>query len=255
VGIAVINPTDLKNTAASYIYDAQAFTPFEQVLWSRMQGYAGTFGQAMVEHLSRTSTHLYGALLHLGYDKKTAQNLSHAFRVHDAGKVLQDESLWGLEDKPSDEIRKQRPAHTDLGVTLLDEVLEKFPNLKDHPHTKIIACFMKYHHERINGKGPQGLSENELGDVLEIAGIVDCVDGKSQLRAKDIPARPGDIEKLVKDKKAQALRDMTGLLAYTELDKHKGEFRTGLLMDIIPYYEHVMGMGVLPPLPISAAGA
>ncbi len=248
MGTEPILPTFFKETSSSYSYDAKVFGALEQVLWDRMQSYAGLFGQTMVEHLARVSTHLYGTMKHLGYDEVISKNIAHAFRLHDAGKVLQDVSLWGLEDKPSEEIRKLRPEHTNLGVTLLDDVLKEFPHLKDHPHTGIIASFMKYHHERINGKGPQGLMGDHLGDILEIGGIVDCVDGKSVLRTADKALPPNQIETMVKEKTAQALRDMTGLPAFTAIDKHKGEFRTDLLLKIIPYYEKKMGLTVLPPI-------
>lgn len=248
MGLKVISPKDLKAVASSYTYDEREFRPLEQVLWNRMQSYAGPFGQTIIEHLSRTSMHLDGALGHFGHNKTVRQNLSHAFRLHDAGKVLQDVSLWGLEYKPSDEVRKQRPEHTNLGVTFLDDVLKDFPHLRDHPHTGIIASFMKYHHERINGKGPQGLSGNELGDILEIAGIVDCVDGKSILRVADKNLRPSDIEKLIKEKARQALLDMTGLPAYTNAEKHRGEFSEGLLLSLIPHYEKSKNIIVLPPI-------
>lgn len=238
----------MMDVAKTYSYDPAQFQNFEQKIWNKMQSYAGSFGQTVVEHLTRTSTHFYGALKHLGYEERLAMNLASAFRLHDAGKVLQDPSLWGLEEKPSDEIRKLRPEHTNLGVVFLDDVLKDFSDVKDHPHVAIVACFMKYHHERLNGTGPQKLSGQELGDILEIGGIADCVDGKSVLRAKDKDLLPSQIEKLVKDKTAQAIRDMTGLFAYTDLDKHKGEFRTDLLMKIIPYYEKSMGLSVLPPI-------
>jgi HD-GYP domain-containing protein (c-di-GMP phosphodiesterase class II) len=232
--VRIIEPTALKDIASSYVYDADTFHELEKLLWNRIRLYAGHYGQTVIEHLGRVAVHTEQLLIRHGYERQVAINIASAYRLHDAGKIMMEESIWNLDGKPSAEIRKQRLDHTALGPKLLEETLERFPKLAGHPHLEIMACLMLYHHERVDGTGPQKLHTSQLGEVLEIAGIADSVDGKT------IP-RPGKQASLT-----QALRDMTGLAAYTDKDKHRGEFRLPLLKSCIGYYQEFCNEWVLP---------
>lgn len=243
MSIPVIKPAELSFVAQSYSYDETAFAPLERRLWDRIRAYNGSFGHAMLEHLTRTSIR-YGELLEfIGYDLQVATNLALAFRFHDLGKTAQPEFLWGLNDKPDESIKKERIRHAALGVEVLGDALGDFPSLTSHPHIKVMTCLMKYHHERINGKGPEKLVLQALGEAIELAGIVDEVDGKTLARA----------DKAISI--SNALRDMTALPAYTRRPKHAGEFRLPLLLKAIEYYQKDCTEWIIPRIPSLAPDA
>lgn len=221
---------------------------FERHLWQKMMRYGNGYGHTMTEHLSRTSHKLSRILLDFGYSDQVAANLAHANLFHDLGKTKQDSSLYNLLDKPTAEIKQERvTGHTRFITDVLEEALELFPHLKGHPHIANMNCIGGYHHERINGKGPKGLSGDELGEPLEIIGIVDTVDGKSLPRLGDAPLPAGEAVKRQMTRTAEALREMTGLPAYTDKpEKHAGEFRGPLLMRAIDFYQKDMDIWILP---------
>ena len=85
--------------------------------------------------------------------------------LHDVGKIGIPETVLKKEGPLSDEewaIMKQHPI---IGA---EKVLQPNPNLKD------LVPIVKYHHERIDGKGyPEGLSDKEIPLVAKIVAIAD----------------------------------------------------------------------------------
>ena len=223
--IEQIAPADLLEAARSYRYDERRYFPLERQIWKRIGSFNGAFGHSMLEHLNRTSHQFLALLDHRQYEPAAAFNLASAFRLHDAGKILQPENLWGLEDKPSDAVKRERSEHSRLGLVVLADAAAQFPELRRDPHIAVIGCLMLHHHDRINGTGPNNIRGDQLGEPLELAGIIDTLDGK-------MIARGGQQTSL-----AQALRDMTGDPRLTSKDKHRGEFRPGLLHDTIEFYQ------------------
>lgn len=248
MSIEALHPRDLRAVASSYVYDPGEMKGFERHLWQRMERYGGGYGHAMTEHLSRTSNNLLHLLRDMEYSDQVAANLAHANLFHDLGKTRQAPSLYNLPEKPTEDIKRERvTGHTTLITDILEEALDFFPHLKGHPHVGVMNCIGRYHHERINGKGPKGLSGDELDEPLEIIGIVDTVDGKSLPRLADAPLPAGEAVKRQMARMAEALREMTGLPAYTDKpEKHAGEFRGPLLMRAIDFYQKDMDVWILP---------
>lgn len=248
MSIEILHPRDLKAAASSYIYDAEEMHGFEQHLWKKMQTYGNGYGHTMTEHLSRTSNNLLGLFRALNYSEQVASNLAHGNRNHDVGKIRQAPSLYNLLEKPTEAIKRERvEGHTILITEVLEDALELFPHLKGHPHIAVTNCIGGYHHERINGTGPKGLSGDELGEPLEIIGIVDAVDGKSLPRMDEAPLPASQTISRQMMRTAEALREMTGLPAYTNRpEKHAGEFRPVLLMQAIDFFQKDIDVWILP---------
>jgi len=199
--------------ADSYRYSAQGFVPIESYIEKAIRGYDPEYGPYLLEHLNTTSAKLYSFLRTMDkYSEQEAINLSNAFKLHDAGKVLQDISLWKItQEKPkrSEFEKTERPRHTDLGLVVLDQAMKETgfePAKDDYTHLNMIRRLMSLHHERIDGRGPKGMSD--LDDVLKIVGIIDAADGKMK-------AYKGDMAAVLDDMK--------------HAEKHKGEFDPELL--------------------------
>jgi response regulator RpfG family c-di-GMP phosphodiesterase len=237
-----ISPTEIVKVASSYRYDASELMPLEQHLWSRITTYGSGFGHKMAEHLNRTSVNIGTFLLTADYSRQLAENIAQANRFHDIGKTLQSPDLYNRPEKPSDHIKAERTKHPELTTRALEEALEKFPQFRSHPHVQLIDCIGRNHHERINGIGPMRLKGSEIGEIMEIIGIFDTVDGKSLPRGNE-PVSRQEQEKRV----AHALREMTGMSVYTDRpEKHAGEFSRDLLMQAIQYFQDDMSVWVLP---------
>jgi len=222
-------PTDILQIAHKVLYRYDLFTDFERTLQESIRAYAPPYGQNVFAHLKRTSFHLENYLRthNHGLSDVAITNIVHAFRFHDGGKTMQRPDLWDLDEAPSkdDPRRAERREHGRSIIPWLEKHLEKFPEISaDDPYIQLIAAFGVYHHERIDGRGPEGLSGNQLGTILELAGIVDTIDGKLMPR-KNKPPRT----------EAEALREMTGDTRYTKKRSHRGEFDTGLLKKYIAH--------------------
>ncbi len=116
--------------------------------------------------------------LFLGESENASEWYYNALIVHDCGKSLLPSNIWDSERKPSDEVKAQRRAHAALGGDLIEKSLPT-----DHPFTKFAADLARYHHEQMNGGGPQGVKAGELSMWVRMACIVDSFDGMSIKRA------------------------------------------------------------------------
>lgn len=244
--IILVEPKDIAAIANSFTYDSAKFTDLERAIQRSLRSYAPPYGQALYEHLERSSFRLETYLREqsFGLSDKAITNIVHAFRFHDGGKTLQSADIWNLDEAPSkgDPRRVERRKHGDLIVPWLEDHLKSFPKIpKDHPYLSLIACFGVYHHERIDGRGPKELKGDDLGKILEILGIVDTLDGKLMPRTN----RPSRSE-------AEVLREMTGDPRYTKKPNHEGEFDWDLLSDYIRHRQGYCAEFILQELKASA---
>ena len=244
--IKLIPPTQIPQIAESFDYDPVLFTDFERALQTSIRAYAPPYGQKVFEHLERSAFRLEDYLRKhtQGLSDTAITNIVRAFRFHDGGKTMQSPELWNLEEAPKkgDPRREERKKHCDLIVPWLEDQLKSFPKIpKTHPYLLLIVCFGTFHHERIDGRGPKGLKGQDLGTILEIAGIVDAADGKEGPK----PNKPTRSE-------AEALREMTGNPRYTQKNTHAGEFNVPLLLHYIQHRQAFCNEPILrelqPPL-------
>ena len=146
--------------------------------------YDPDFGPYLLGHSERVARDTEHFMLHEGYDAQTARKAGSNMFFHDGGKTLQSIELWRLTvEKRSltDAQKQERPNHGPLGEPFIDGIVDEL----GLPRTKnLTACLeamkyqMVYHHERLNGTGPQGLAAAQMDPILQIITIIDTVDGK-----------------------------------------------------------------------------
>lgn len=118
--------------------------------------------------------------------EKEVERITLGALLHDVGKIGIPESILKKEGPLSDDewdIMKQHPV---IGT---EKVLQPNPSLRD------LIPIVKYHHERIDGKGyPEGLSNDEIPLAAKIVAIADTYHALTS----DRPYRKGmDIEKAI----------------------------------------------------------
>lgn len=194
---AQIKPFDIARHTQGYAYDAEKFRKLENRIAEKIIAYDPDYGHYLLDHLNRTSRYLEEFMLFRGYDADTARKVSTAFRLHDAGKIAQDISVWERTDEKPDQAKKDiRAEHTMLGQqVVLDTINELGLRLTDddNKHLYLIVYLQENHHERENGKGPRKLPGLLMDPILKMAGILDEIDGKTKLDHESLEAIFADI--------------------------------------------------------------
>lgn len=118
--------------------------------------------------------------------EKEVERITLGALLHDVGKIGISESILKKEGPLSDDewnIMKQHPV---IGT---EKVLQPNPSLRD------LIPIVKYHHERVDGKGyPEGLSNDQIPLAAKIVAIADTYHALTS----DRPYRKGmDIEKAI----------------------------------------------------------
>lgn len=118
--------------------------------------------------------------------EKEVERITLGALLHDVGKIGIPESILKKEGPLSDDewdIMKQHPV---IGT---EKVLQPNPSLRD------LIPIVKYHHERVDGKGyPEGLSNDQIPLAAKIVAIADTYHALTS----DRPYRKGmDIEKAI----------------------------------------------------------
>lgn len=208
-----LQPLDLALHAQSYICDEDKFGRLKEALFQKIRRYDSAYGPYLESHLLRVSSQLALVLKAHGLDDKTNGNIQNAFSIHDVGKILQPIELWRLShEKPAEDVKERRKKHVVLARKIIEDTIQEmgfdFSSTDDAKHLETIFYLAHAHHERLCGKGPFGLSGNELDPVLRIATIIDEADGK------------------YKTSKDMTLRDIFEIL---KSDKHKGQFDVGMI--------------------------
>jgi len=110
----------------------------------------------------------------MNLSKKTIKNTYWSGLVHDIGKLLIPIKILNKKDKLTDKEFELIKEHPVLG----SRALESFNLLKP------IARYVKYHHERWDGRGyPEGLRENEIPLISQILSVADAWDAMLSKRA------------------------------------------------------------------------
>ncbi len=109
--------------------------------------------------------------MNLPYEE--VERIATAARVHDLGKLAVDIVVLEKQGKLSDSDWAQIKRHPVLGA----EILKNFPNFKDGTQ------YVRYHHERWDGKGyPEGLKGKEIPLGARIIAVADSYDAMSIAR-------------------------------------------------------------------------
>jgi HD-GYP domain-containing protein (c-di-GMP phosphodiesterase class II) len=151
----------------------RAVTPLIQSILRNPDAMAWTVfsGKRTGRNYSRaTATAVWAVMFgrHLGFDRKSLQDLAVGGLLLDIGNVeLSEELLTTMGAFTHDEY-DQVPRHVQAGV----DILQRSSGIEP-----AIFEMVMYHHERYDGRGyPYGILGSNLPPLGRIAGIVDCYD-------------------------------------------------------------------------------
>lgn len=179
------------------------------------------FGMQMTAHQNRVAKDGARFLTYLGYSDRAARNYRAALLFHDMGKTHEcyDPHTWMKTDRPTPDEKAQMRKHARLGADMLMDLTQTYPVLRDHPHILTRYAVTRYHHERMDGTGPEALDVSTLPVFVQAACIVDAYDG-------DMIMRPHQTHRRTP---REALRR---LMAWDDTDnKYAGAFNKDLLKE------------------------
>ncbi len=242
--------TDLDDLIGSYTLNDAVGQRCQQItaeLMERIGQYetiSGPYGAEILRpHLESISKDGAGFLKLLGVNDTACRNFHSAYLISDIGKLHPDfdQTDW-LADKSTagDKSDKRfRRLHTLKGIEILDQVLATEPSdVRTHTHWIVAKSLMAYHHECMDGNGEHKLPAGRMGQVLQVACIVDALDGDTRKRKHQTAGRTV----------GEALDRMQGINDPKE--KYKGAFDPDLLTTYraykLPVPDHNAGRVAIP---------
>jgi HD-GYP domain-containing protein (c-di-GMP phosphodiesterase class II) len=194
----------------------------------------GDFGMQMMAHQNRVSHDGARFLKYLGFSDRAARNYRAAMLFHDMGKThpTYNPMIWMLYERPSKEEKVLQKKHARLGANMVQSLTERHPELRNHPHIQVRHAVTLYHHERIDGNGPEQFMADRLPVFAQISCIVDAYDGDM------IPRPHQEHQRTPKE----ALRRMMGLDDPSK--KYSGAFSGKLLQQYVKMKEEQLGITV-----------
>lgn len=203
----------------------------EMILYDRR---GSRFGMRLTAHQNRVAKNGKAFLLYLGASEAEARNFRAAMLFHDQGKI--DESyppgIWTLPDRPTLDEKSQQKRHARLGADMWQEDAATL-KIQDHPFTKLRYDLTRYHHERADRNGPEGLDARQQPEYVRVSCIIDAYDGDRIQRPHQLKQRTP----------AEALRRMAGIDDHKH--KYKGAFDDKLLAAYIDFQEQALSIKVL----------
>jgi len=128
-------------------------------------------------HSKRVAESIRNLSAHMGHGEGMRDALYWATLPHDIGKMALPLNMWDKDEKPSDDIKNQRRAHTSLGVNMIRA--EFGEECDTSPFLKLLIDIVSNHHENMDGSGYQGKTADDLTTEVRMACICDAFDGYS----------------------------------------------------------------------------
>lgn len=154
---------------------------WDRVHVGAMMSYAPVsgFGKQMMAHQNRTAHDGANFLRFLGFSERAARNFRASMLFHDIGKThsTYNPSIWSLFERPTPEEKALQKRHARLGADMFESQARRTPELLKHPHFKVRHAVTLYHHERVDGTGPEGTIATGLPVFVQVSCIVDAYDG------------------------------------------------------------------------------
>lgn len=210
---------------------------WDRVYMGAMMSYAagiGGFGKQMMAHQNRVSHDGARFLKYLGYSDRAARNFRAAMLFHDMGKThpTYNPMIWMLYERPSPEEKALQKKHARLGAGMLQSLIDRSPELKNHPHMQVRHAVTLYHHERVDGTGPEQFMAERLPVFGQISCIIDAYDG-------DMIPRPHQ------ERQRTPRESLRRMLALDDPGKkYAGAFNTKLLQQYVKMKEEQFDIAV-----------
>lgn len=155
---------------------------WDRVYMGAMMSYAGGiggFGMQMMAHQNRVAHDGARFLKYMGYSDRAARNFRAAMLFHDMGKThpTYNPMIWVLFERPSEDEKEHQKKHARLGAGMVQSLIDRCPELKNHPHMQVRHSVTLYHHERVDGRGPEHFMADRLPLFAQVSCIVDAYDG------------------------------------------------------------------------------
>lgn len=175
------------------------------------------------EHIHRAAREMELTCHYLKWPEPIPTNLYWAMLPHDLGKRKIDVDLWDLEEKPSEDIKEERRAHTDYGL----KIVEKHLGHLTHPFIDLMVDIIANHHEHMDGSGFRGLTGDQLSTPVRLASIIESFDGYQTWRPHfgDRDISTAGVLKRMREEKSH-LYDMVLFSAFERMklgDEHNEE--------------------------------
>lgn len=124
-------------------------------------------------HSARVTNYAVAIAHELGMDKKTLEDLRIASLLHDIGKIGTYDEILNKPGKLTDEEYKIMKEHPAKGAEMLAPIRQ----------LRHIAPWVKYHHERFDGKGyPDGLKAEGIPLQARVLAVADTFDSMTAKR-------------------------------------------------------------------------
>ena len=121
------------------------------------------------EHLEHIGKYSYALCRKLGMSEEEATKISLASKLHDVGKIAIPKSVLNKEGKLTEEEQTIVAGHANFGYLILSPY-------DDDPLLAVAAEIARYHHERYDGTGVNGLQGEKIPLIARITTICDVYD-------------------------------------------------------------------------------